>query len=329
MIVVVFNFRWRQGCFQSNGLILTFFFLKHLADSLLVAVKIKPLFFFFLFSPLNFLSSNQHHSLSQRLYRFLLLFSRSVMSDSLWPFGLHHASLSCPSLSHGVCLRSCPLNWWCHSSRLILCRPLLLLSSIFPSIRVFSSESALCISWPKDWSLSFSTSPSNEYSGLINFRIDWFELLPVQGTLKSFLQHNSKALILQCSAFFMVQLSHPYTTIGKIIALAIRTFVGKVMSLLLNTLSRFVIAFLPRSKCLLNSWLQSLSTVILEPKKIKSLTVSIFFPIYLPWCDGTGCHDLSFLNVEFFGKDWGQEENGTTEEEMVGWHHRLNGHEFG
>ena len=240
--------------FPKQWLNSNFFFLKHLADSLLVAVKIKPLFFFFLFSPLNFLSSNQHHSLSQRLYRFLLLFSRSVMSDSLWPCGLHHASLSCPSLSHGVCLRSCPLNWWCHSRRLILCRPLLL-SSIFPSIRVFSSESALWISWPKDWRLSFSTSPSNEYSGLINFRIDWFELLPVQGTLKSFLQHNSKALILQCSAFFMVQLSHPYTTVGKIIALALWTFVGKVMSLLLNTLSRFVIAFLPRSKHLLILWL--------------------------------------------------------------------------
>ena len=152
--------------------------------------------------------------------------------------------------------------------------------------------------------MSFSTSPSNEHSGLINFRTDWFELLTVQGTLKSLLQHhNSKALILQCSAFFMVQLSHPYTTVGKTIALAIWTFVGKVMSLLLNTLSRFIIAFLPRSKCLLNSWLQSLSTVILEPKKIQSLTVSIFPPIYLPSCDGTRCHDLSFLNVDFFGKD--------------------------
>ena len=128
-------------------------------------------------------------------------------------------------------------------------------------------------------------------------------------------------------SILIVQLSHPYTTVGKTITLAIWTFVGKVMSLLLNTLSRFIIAFLPRRKRLLNSWLQSLSTVILEPKKIKSLTVSIFFPIYLPWCDGTGCHNLSFLNVEFLGKDWGQEK-GTTEDEMVGWHHRLNEHDL-
>ena len=152
--------------------------------------------------------------------------------------------------------------------------------------------------------MSFSTSPSNEHSGLINFRTDWFELLTVQGTLKSLLQHhNSKALILQCSAFFMVQLSHPYMTTGKPVVLTLRTVVDKVISQLFNMLSRFIIAFLPRSKCLLNSWLQSLSTVILEPKKIQSLTVSIFPPIYLPSCDGTRCHDLSFLNVDFFGKD--------------------------
>ena len=162
------------------------------------------------------------------------------------------------------------------SNHLILCHPLLLLPSIFPSIRVFSSESVLLIRWPKHWSFSFSISPSNEYSGLISFRIDWFELLAVQGTLKSLLQHhNSKASILWHSAFFIVQLSHPYMTTGKTIALTRWTFVGKVMSLLSNMLSMFVIDFLPRSKCLLISRLQSPSGVILELKKIKSVTVSI------------------------------------------------------
>ena len=140
------------------------------------------------------------------------------------------------------------------SNHLILCHPLLLLPSIFTSIRVFSNESALCIMWPKYWSFSFSISPSNEYSGLISFWIDWFDLLATQGTLKSLLQHHSsKASILQRSAFFMVQLSHPYVTTGKTIAWTIRTFVGKVMPLLFNMLSRFVIAFLPRSKHLLIS----------------------------------------------------------------------------
>ena len=136
-------------------------------------------------------------------------------------------------------------------NHLILCRPLLLLPSIFPSIRVFSSESVLCIRWPKYWSFNFSISPSNDYSGLISFRIDWLDLLAVQGTLKSLLQHHtSKASILQCSAFFIVQLSHPYVTTGKIKALTRQTFVGKVMSLLFNMLSRLVIAFITRSKCL-------------------------------------------------------------------------------
>ena len=142
------------------------------------------------------------------------------------------------------------------SNHLILCCPLLLSPSIFPSIKVFSNESVLHIRWPKHWSFSFSISPSNEYSGLISFRMDWLDLLAVQKTLKSLLQHHSsKASILQLSAFFTVQLSHPYMTTGKIIALTRRTFVGKVMSLLFNMLSRFVIAFLPRSKCLLLSWL--------------------------------------------------------------------------
>uniref|UniRef100_A0AC11EPM8 Uncharacterized protein n=1 Tax=Ovis aries TaxID=9940 RepID=A0AC11EPM8_SHEEP len=161
------------------------------------------------------------------------------------------------------------------SSHLILGRPLLLLPLIPPSIRVFSNESTLPMRWPKYWSFSFSISSSKEHPGLISFRMGWLDLLAVQGTLKSLLQHHSsKALILQRSAFFTVQLSHPYMTTGETIALTRRTFVGKVMSLLLNILSRLVISFLPRSKHLLISWLQSPSAVILEPKKIKSDTVS-------------------------------------------------------
>ena len=164
-------------------------------------------------------------------------------------------------------------------SHLILCRPLLLLPPIPPSIRVLSNESTLRMRWPKYWSFSFSIIPSKEIPGLISFRRDWLDLLAVQGTLKSLLQHHSsKASILQCSAFFTVQLSHPYMITGKTIALTRRTFVGKVMSLLLNMLSRLDITFLPRSKRLLISWLQSPSAVILEPKKIKSDTVSTVSP---------------------------------------------------
>ena len=164
------------------------------------------------------------------------------------------------------------------SSHLILCHPLLLLPSIFPSIRVFSNESTLPMRWPKYWSFSFSISPSNEHPGLI-FRMDWLDLLAVQGNLKSLLQHHSSnASIFQCSAFFTVQLSHPYMTTGKTIVLTRRTFVGKVMSLLFNMLSRLVITFLPRSKRLLISWLQSPSAVILEAPKIKSDTVSTVSP---------------------------------------------------
>ena len=159
------------------------------------------------------------------------------------------------------------------SNHLILCRPLLP-SSIFPSIRVFSSESVLCIRWPKYWSFSFNISPSNEHPGLISFRMNWLDLLAVQGTLKNLLQHNSsKASIFQHSAFFTVQLSLPYMTTGKNIALTRWTFVGKVMSLLFNMLFRLVITFLPKSKCLLISRLQSPSAVILEPQKIQSDTV--------------------------------------------------------
>ena len=176
-------------------------------------------------------------------------------------------------------LKLMPVESVMPSNHLILCHPLLLLPSIFPSIRVFSNESVLQIRWPKYWSFSFIISHSNEYSGLISFRIDWFYLLAVEGTLKSLLQHHSsKASILWCSAFFMVQLSYPYMAIGKTIALTRWTFVGKVISLLFNMLSRLVIAFHSRSKRLLISWLQSPPAVILELKKIKSLTVSIVSP---------------------------------------------------
>ena len=169
------------------------------------------------------------------------------------------------------------------SSHLILCRPLLLLPSIFPSIKVFSIESALCIRWPKYWSFSVSISPSKEHPRLISFAMDWLDLLVVQGTLRNLLQQNSSnTSILRCSVFFTVQLSHPYITTGKTIALTRWTFVGKVMSLLLNMLSRLVKTFLPRSKRLLISWLQSPSEVILEPPKNKASHCFHCFPIYLP-----------------------------------------------
>ena len=184
------------------------------------------------------------------------------------------------------------------SNHLILCCPLLLQPSIFPSIRVFSKESVLHIRCPKYWSFSFSISHSNEYTALISFRRDWFDLLTVQETLKSLLQHHSsKASILRCSAFFIVQLSHPYMTTGKTIALTKQISVGKVMSLPFNMLSRLVIMFLPRSKHLLISWLQSPSAMILEPKKKKVSYCFHCFPFYLPLSDGPRYHDLSFLNV--------------------------------
>ena len=171
------------------------------------------------------------------------------------------------------------------SNHLILCYPLLLLSSIFPSIRVFSDESALHIRWPKYWSFSFNNSPSSNYSGLISPRMDWLDLLEVQGTLKILIQHHSsKASILQHSAFFIVHLSHPYMTTGKTIALTRQTFIDKVMSLHFNMVSRLVIALLPRSKHVLISQLQSSSTVILEPPKIKSVTVSSVSP--------STCHEV-------------------------------------
>ena len=186
-------------------------------------------------------------------------FSHSVVSDSLWPqlFAAHQASLSITNSQSLPKLTS--IESVMPSSHLIICCPLLLLPSIFPSIRVFSNESVFRIRWTKYWSFSFSISPSNEHPGLISFRMDQLDLLAVQGTLKSLLQHHgSKASILQHSAFFTVQLSHPYMTTGKTIALTRWTFVDKVMSLLFNMLSRLFITFLPRGKCLLISWLQSL-----------------------------------------------------------------------
>jgi len=197
------------------------------------------------------------------VYSISVQFSHSVVSNSLWPHGLQHTRLPCQSPTPGVYSNSCPSH--------------LLPISIFPRIKVFSNESILHITCPKY--CSFSISPSNEYSALISFRMDWLDLLTVQGILSSLLQHHSsKASILRRSAFFRVQLSHPYMTTGKTIALIRQTFLGKVMSLLFNMLSRLVITFLPRSKRLLISWLQSPSAVILEPPKIKSDTVSTVSP---------------------------------------------------
>ena len=185
------------------------------------------------------------------------------MSDSLQPPGLQHTRPPCPSPTIRTYSNSC--HW---VGDAILCWHFLLLQSVFPSIRVFSNKSVLHIKWPKYWSFSFNISPSNEYSGLVSFRIDWLDLLAVQGTLKTLLQHHSsKASILWHSAFFIAQFSHPYMTIGKSIALTRWTFAGKVMSLLFNMLSRLVLTVLLRSKHLLISWLQSPSAVILEPPK--------------------------------------------------------------
>ena len=186
------------------------------------------------------------------------------------------------------------------SNHLICCHPLLLPPSIFPSTRVFSNESVLHIRWPEYWSFSFIISPSSEYSGLIYFRMDWLDLFAVQGTLKSLLQHHSsKASILQGSAFFTVHLSHPYMTTGKTIALIRWNFVGKVMSLLLNMLPKLVIVFLPKSKSLLISWLQSPSAVILEPQRIKSLPISIVSSSICHGVMGPDAMIFIFLNAEF------------------------------
>ena len=200
-----------------------------------------------------------------------------------------------PSPTPEAYSNTCPLSQWCHPTISSSVVPFSSCPQSFPAIRVFSNESILRIRWPKDWSFSFNINPSNEYAGLISFKMDWLDLLAVQRTLKSLLQHHSsKASILWCSSFFIVQLSHWYIT-KKTIALTRQTFVGKVMSLLFNMLSRLVITFLPRSKRLL----MSPSAVILEPPKNKVYHCFHCFPIYLPWSDGTGCHDLCLLNVEF------------------------------
>ena len=219
------------------------------------------------------------------------------MFNFLRPHELQHTRLLSSNISWSL-LKSCPLSWWC--------RPTILSSVIafsfclqsFPAFGSFPKN--LCIRWPKYWSFSFSISPSNVYSGLISSRIDWFDLLAAQGTLKSLFQHhNSKVSILWHSTFYMIQLSHPYMTTGKTIPLTRQTFVGKGMSLLFNMLSGFVIAFLPMSKRLLISWLQSPSAVILEPKKIKSVTASTFSPSICHEARGLGTMILVFFSVEF------------------------------
>ena len=253
--------RWNLGLHQTGfrdiSLEISKNFIKPSLPYLRFCVYLKWLLFFIGFSSVQLLSHVR-------------------LSVTPWT-AAHQASLS---ITNSQCpLKPMSVESVMPSNHLILCHPLLL-PSVFPSIRVFSNESVLHIRWPKYWSFSFSISPSSEYSGLISFRIDWLDLLAVQGTFKSLLQHHSsKASILQHSVFFIVQLSNPYMTTGKTIALTRRTFVDKVMSLLFNMLSRLLITFLPRSKRLLISWLQSPSAVILEPKKIKSDPVSRLFPM--------------------------------------------------
>ena len=220
------------------------------------------------------------------------------MTDSLWPHGLQHAR---SLLSPRVCSNSCSLSWWWHPTIFIPLPSLSPLFSIFFSIRLSSNESALCIRWPKYWSFSFSIIPCKEHSGLISFAIDWFHLLAVVGTLRNLLSSTTirKNQFFSAQVFFMIQLSHIYVTIGKIIDLTIRTFVSKVMSLLFNMLSRFVTAFLPRSKHLLISWLQSPSTVILEPKKRKFAIASTFSPSICYEVMGPDTMILVFWMVSF------------------------------
>ena len=211
-------------------------------------------------------------------------FSHSVLFDSLQPHEPQHARLPCPSSTPRAHPNPCPLSQWCHPTISSSVVPFSSCPQSFPASRFFSNESVLRIRWPKYWSFSFSINPSNEYSGLISFGMGWLDLLSVQGTLKSLLQHHSsKALTLWCLDFFIVQLSHPCMTTGKPVALTRWTFVDKVISLLFNMLSRLVIILLPGSKCLLISWLQSPSAVILEPRKIKSATVS--HPFAMKWWD--------------------------------------------
>ena len=212
------------------------------------------------------------------------------MSNSLRLHEPQHTKPPCPSPTPGVCSNSCPLSRWCHPTISSSVIPFSSCLQSFPASGCFPKMSALHIRWPKHWSFSFNISPSNEHPGLVSFRMDWLDLLAVQGTLKSLLQHHSsKASVLRCSAFIMVQLSHLYMTPGKTIALTRWTFFGKVISLFFNILSWLVIAFLPRSKCLLISWMQSPSAVILEPPKIKSVTVSTV--------SSSICHEVMGLNA--------------------------------
>ena len=213
------------------------------------------------------------------LYRSVQ-FSHSVASDSLWPHGLQHTRPPCPSPAPGAYWNSCPLSRWCHPTTSCSVVPFSSCLQSFPASESFQMSQFFASGGQrKYWSFSFNASPSNEYSGLISFRMNWLDPLAIQGTLNSLFQHHSsKASILQCSAFFIVQLSHLYMTTGKTIALTKWTFVDKVISLLLNMLSRLVVTFLPRNKRLFISWLQSPSAVILEPPKIKSDTVSTVSP---------------------------------------------------
>ena len=221
-------------------------------------------------------------------YWVIVQFSCSVMSTSLWPYGQQHARLPCPSPIPRACS-----SQWCHPTISSSTIPFSSCPQSFPASGSFQMSQLFSIRWPKYCSFSFNISPSNEYSGLISFRMGWSDLLAVQGTLKNLLQtHSSKALILQCSAFFIVQLSHPYMTTGKTMALTRWTFVGKKISQLFNMLSRLVITFLPRSKRLLISWLQSPSAVILEPRKIKSFTVYVVSPFI--------CHEVMGPNTMIF-----------------------------
>ena len=232
---------------------------------------------------------NDHHESGEEnwlqlygvhMYSFVSVqFRLSVMSDSLWPHGLQQCQASLSILNYRSLLKLMSIESVIPSNHLIPFCPHLFPPSIFPSIRAFSNESAVHTRWPKYWSFSFTISPFTAYSGLISFRMDWLDLLVFEGIRKSLLQHHSsKASILWHSAFFIVQLSHPYMTTGKTIALTRQTFVGKVMSLLFDRLSMLIITFLPRSKFLLISWLQSPSAVNLEPKMLKSVTVSTVFP---------------------------------------------------
>ena len=263
------------------------------------------LFYDFLWDGKELYASSSADSMNENY----LIFNISKSSQSVQSLGLvwffatlwvvsHQASLSITNFWSLLKLMSSEVVM--PSNHLILCHPLLLLPSLFPNIRVFSNESVLCIMCPKYWSFSFSISPSNEYSGLISFRMYWLNLLTVQGTLRSLLQHHSsKASILWHSAFFLARLSHPYMTTGKTIDLTRWTFVDKVMPLLFNMLSRLVIIFLPRSKRLLISWLQSPSAVILKPPKIKSVTVSIASPSICHEVMGSDAMILVFWMLSF------------------------------